>query len=61
MVETDGGAYLRNRRYIKAACTRIKQVAVGTTRRANLTAGQVEEVMRKKKTVSFKKAVYFNI
>ena len=61
VVETDGGAYLRNRRYIKAACTRIKQVAVGTTRRANLTAGQVEEVMRKKKTVSFKKAVYFNI
>ena len=59
MVETSGGAYLRNRRYIKAASSRIKHEVANAVRRANNVDSKTTEKMHKK--VSFKKTVHFSI
>mgnify|MGYP003320628885 CR=1 FL=1 len=64
VVETSGGAYLRNRRYIKAASSRIKLEMAGTIRRTNIAAcNEKGETTTKKvhKKVNFKKAVHFFI
>ena len=64
VVETSGGAYLRNRRYIKAASSRIKLEMAGAIRRTNMAACNVDgETTTKKvhKKVNFKKAVHFFI
>ena len=53
VMETSGGAYLRNRRYIKAASSRIKHEV------ANNVENETTEKMHKK--VSFKKTVHFSI
>ena len=64
VVETESGAaYLRNRRFIKAATCRIRQevVALRTTtakeKTSSLKTTSVQKVMKKK--VTFKKAVHF--
>ena len=59
-----GAAYLRNRRYIKAAGARIKHEMVEAIRRTNIAACKEEgETTTRKvhKKVSFKKAVHFCI
>ena len=59
-----GAAYLRNRRYIKAAGSRIKHEMVEAIRRTNIAACKEEgETTTRKvhKKVSFKKAVHFCI
>ena len=60
VVETDSGAaYLRNRRYIKAAVARIKVVAL----RTETTMGMKKRPLRQegpKKKVSFQLGVHFN-
>ena len=59
VVETSGGAYLRNRRYIKAASCRIKHEVANAVRRANNVDSETTEKRHKK--VSFKKTVHFSI
>ena len=59
MVETSGAAYLRNRRYIKAASSRIKHEVANAVRRAKNIDSKTTEKMHKK--VSFKKTVHFSI
>ena len=59
VVETSGGAYLRNRRYIKAASCRIKHEGANAVRRANNVDSETTEKRHKK--VSFKKTVHFSI
>ena len=60
VVETSGGAYLRNRRYIKAASSRIKHEIAGSVREASKEEGETTTKKVHKK-VKFKKAVHFNI
>ena len=61
VVETDGGAYLRNRRFIKAAACRVRQeeaVALRTTTSKGASKQQKAQEAKDKK-VSFKLAVRF--
>ena len=64
VVETSGGAYLRNRRYIKAASSRIKHEVTQAIRRATPADNNEEKETSTKKVhrkVKFKKAVHFLI
>ena len=54
VVETENGAYLRNRRFIKAAACRTRKMEVAVKRSP---CTRMEE--RTKKKVTFKKAVHF--
>ena len=56
VVETENGAYLRNRRFIKAAACRTRKME-GAVKKTPCT--QMEERTKKKKKVTFKKAVHF--
>ena len=59
-----GAAYLRNRRYIKAAGSRIKHEMAGAIRRTNIAACNEEgkdTTTKVHKKVSFKKTVHFRI
>ena len=61
VVETDGGTYLRNRRFIKAAACRVRQeeaVALKTTTSKGASK-QKKPQEEKEKKVSFKFAVRF--
>ena len=56
VVETENGAYLRNRRFIKAAACRTRKME-GAVKKTPCI--QMEERTKKKKKVTFKKAVHF--
>ena len=47
VVETGSGAYLRNRRYIKAASSRIRQEVAEAIRRANYDGKETKRCTRR--------------